>query len=89
MPLQFEVPHVEHQWADSRETHIAVATAIHAISLPGRSAEAIWEEPSVAEWGQVHIAVENYIDSGVFSAQDNGRYPWGEECVIIEVQVED
>ena len=81
--LQFATPAVSREWAASRETHIAVATAIHAISGPGRSAEAIWEAPTRAEWDHVCMAVENYIDAGLLPAEDDGRYPWGAEIVSV------
>lgn len=83
LPLQFRTPDVDAEWADSRKTHMAVATAIHAISAPLRSAEAIWEAPTWAEWDTVHVAVENYVGAGVFPAEDDGRYQWGEEAVLL------
>lgn len=55
----------------------------HAISGPLRSAEAIWEAPTWAEWDTVHVAVENYVGAGVFPAEDDGRYQWGEEAVLL------
>lgn len=82
--LQYAAPAVSGEWAGSRETHIAVATAIHAISGPGRSAERIWANPTAAEWDHVCMAVENYVDAGVFAAEDDGRYPWGCETVVLE-----
>ena len=82
--LQYKAPAIDRAWADSRETHIAVATAIHAISSPTRSPEAIWEAPTPAEWDNVCMAVENYINAGVFAAEDDGRYPWGGEVVTIQ-----
>ena len=82
--LQYAAPAVSREWATSRETHIAVATAIHAISGPSRSAEAIWEAPTPAEWDHVCMAVENYINAGLFAAEDDGRYPWGGETVVLQ-----
>ena len=81
--LQFAAPAVSREWAASRDTHPAVAMAIHAISGPGRSAEAIWEAPTRTEWDHVCMAVENYIDAGEFPAEDDGRYPWGAEIVSV------
>ena len=43
-PTQYALPTVDATWAASRETHIAVATAIHAISGPGRTPEQILQE---------------------------------------------
>lgn len=83
MTTQYAVPAVAANWADSRETHMAVATAIHAIADDKRSAEIIWEDPTPAEWDHVTMAVENYVASGVFSAEDDGRYQWGQECVVL------
>lgn len=82
--LQYTAPTISREWAASRETHIAVATAIHAISGPGRTPEAIWEDPTPAEWDHVCMAVENYIGAGLFPAEDDGRYPWGGEAVTLQ-----
>lgn len=84
LPLQFPVPQIDRAWADSRETHIAVATAIHAISDDSRTAEMIWEDPTAAEWDQVCMAVENYVGADVFLPEDDGRYPWGCGAVVID-----
>lgn len=81
--VQFATPKVSAEWAAARETHIAVATAIHAIADDKRSAEAIWEEPTPAEWDHVTMAVQNYIDNGVFRAEDDGRYNWGQEAITL------
>jgi len=82
--LQFAAPNVPAEWADSRETHIAVATAIHAISGPGRSAEKIWAAPTREEWDGVCMAVENYVDFGLFAAENDNRYAWGEAFVVLQ-----
>ena len=80
---QFNTPFVPRQWYESRETHPAVAMAIHAISYPHRAAVAIWEDPTESEWGMVKIAVDNYVDCGIFEAEQDGLYPWGEESIHI------
>ena len=72
------------QWASSRETHPAVACAIHAIADHRRTATAIWEAPTDAEVDHVKMAVEEYVREGDFSAEDDGRYPWGLETVVLE-----
>ncbi|GEM_PF-1349102 len=82
--LQYPVPTIDGAWAASRETHIAVATAIHAISDSSRSADDIWAEPTAAEWDHVCMAVENYVSAGAFAAEDDGRYPWGAEAVVLK-----
>ena len=46
----YQTPTVAPGWAERRETHPAVAMAIHAIADDRRSAEAIWEDPTKAEW---------------------------------------
>lgn len=81
--LQYPVPTINPEWASSRETHPAVATAIHAISGPCRTPEQIWEAPTPVEWDHVCMATENYIDAGVFEGEDDGRYPWGCETITI------
>ena len=81
MPLQYRTPTVPEGWASSRDTHDAVAMAIHAIASHHRTPEAIWEAPERAEWEQVAIAVENYVDNDVFAAEPDGRYQWGNEVI--------
>jgi hypothetical protein len=80
--LNYTVPTVDPQWANSRETNMAVATAIHAIADDKRSPEAIWEDPTTAEFDHITMAVEQYVTAGIFPAKDNGRYPWGCGVVI-------
>jgi hypothetical protein len=83
MSSQYATPRVSADWASSREAHPAVAMAIHAISDSRRSPEAIWEAPTKDEWDHVAMAVENYVANDVFEAEDDGRYPWGGECIEI------
>lgn len=80
---QYKTPAVAAEWADSRETHKAVAMAIHAIAGGSRTPEAIWANPTPAEWDHVTMAVENYINAGVFPAEDDGRYNWGQEVITL------
>jgi hypothetical protein len=68
-------------WAETRETHPAVAAAIHAIASDKRSAEAIWEAPTHIEWDHVAMAVEEYVVNGDFPAEDDGLYQWGQETI--------
>lgn len=84
MTPQYQTPAVPEQWAASRETHMAVAMAIHAIADTSRTPEQIWEDPTPAEWNHVTMAVENYIDCGLFTAEDDGRYAWGLEAIEIK-----
>ncbi len=79
-------PHVDPRWADTRNTHMAVATAIHAIADSKRSAEAIWDAPTAAECDNVAMAVKKYIAHGDFPAEADGRYPWGVETIILPVE---
>jgi hypothetical protein len=78
---QYSTPTVAAEWAGSRETHPAVAMAIHAIADGARTPEAIWEAPTAADWDNVAMAVQNYVDAGVVDAEDDGRYPWGAETI--------
>lgn len=84
MTSQYATPRVSADWASSRETHPAVAMAIHAISDSSRSPQAIWEAPTENEYDHIVMAVENYVANGVFEAEDDGRYPWGWDCIVIE-----
>ena len=88
MSSMYATPTIDPNWANSRETHAAVATAIHAISDSRRSPEAIWEDPTQAEVDHVTMAVESYINSGDFSAELDGRYPWGNEAIVLSTQPE-
>jgi hypothetical protein len=64
-------------WADSRETDLAIAYAIHSISDDKRSPEQIWEDPTSAEIDHIRMAIAEYITCGDIKADDIG-YAWGE-----------
>lgn len=83
MNLNYAIPAVPARWADSRETHPAVATAIHAIADKTRSPEAIWEAPTPAEWQHVAMAVEQYVTAGLFERMGEEGYSWGEETLLL------
>jgi hypothetical protein len=83
MNRNYQTPTVPEGWAESRHTHPAVATAIHAIAGKKRSAEAIWEYPTESEWQQVAMAVEEYLTHGDYPAEPDGLYPWGEETIRV------
>ena len=83
MNRNYTVLAVSAAWAASRETHMAVATAIHAIATTDRSADAIWEAPTSAEWDNVAMAVEEYVTQGDFASEEDGDYPWGGETIHI------
>lgn len=82
MTRNYRTPTVAASWANSRETDMAVATAIHAIADSSRSADAIWEAPTPAEWDHVQMAVEEYVRNGDFG-YDPAGYCWGQEIVRI------
>lgn len=75
----YTCPTISNEWSSSRETHPAVASAIHAISDSKRSPEAIWEAPDSAEWDHIEMAVEEYVSHGDF--EPDGRYSWGMETI--------
>ena len=77
----YNCPKISARWSETRETHPAVAAAIHAISTSKRSPEAIWTEPTGAEWDHVAMAVEEYIEAGEFEAEPDGQYPWGQAVI--------
>ena len=83
---QYKTPVVAANWAESRETHAAVATAIHAIADNRRTPEQIWENPTQAEWDHVTMAVQNYIENDLFTPEDDGRCCWGLEAIEIPGQ---
>lgn len=76
MNRNYTTPTVDTRWADSRETDMAVATAIHAIADSKRSAEAIWDDPTQAELDHVTMALEEYVRHGDFEHDPQG-YCWG------------
>jgi hypothetical protein len=82
MNRNYQTPAVPASWADSRQTDMAVAVAIHAISGGKRTPETIWEAPTPAEWGRVHMAVEEYVRHGDFEHDPTG-YCWGQEKIHI------
>lgn len=81
MSRNYTTPTVATEWANSRETSMPVAIAIHAIADSKRSAEAIWEAPTAAEFDHVTMAVEEYVTNGDFDWQP--RFFWGEETIEI------
>lgn len=82
MNRNYEAANVSrHDWADTHETHPAVAAAIHAIADSKRDVEMIWEAPTSAEWDAVTMAVEEYLTHGDFAREDDERYCWG-QCYI-------
>mgnify|MGYP006370375519 FL=1 len=82
MNRNYETPRVAADWANSRDTDMAVAVAIHAIADSKRSPEAIWQAPTPAEWDNVTMAVEEYVMHGDFEYDPSG-YCWGQETVRI------
>lgn len=83
MNRNFDLPQIDYQWANERETHPAVAAAIHAISDSTRSPQAIWEAPTRAEVDAVKSAVEEYLIHGDFPKEEDGIYPWGQGAIEI------
>jgi hypothetical protein len=82
MNRNYATPHVDAQWAASRETAMPVAVAIHAIADARRSPEAIWEAPTPAEFEHVQMAVAEYVRHGDFPAEPDG-FAWGLETVRV------
>jgi len=81
MSRNYKTPTVAPEWANSRETDMAVAVAIHAIADSRRSAEAIWEAPTPAEWDHVTMVVEEYVSHGDFDWEP--RFCWGAGAIEI------
>lgn len=79
----YKTPHVDPHWRDSRETHPAVAMAIHAIADSSRTPEMIWDQPREAEWDHINMAVAEYIEHGDFEREPNGEYAWGTAYVTL------
>jgi len=78
---QYNTPSVPTYWSDSRNTHPAVAMAIHAIADSSRPADDIWEEPTIAEFDHVIMAVGHYVDRGIFNQMN--QFWWGDLQVKI------
>ena len=71
------------RWADTHETAMPVAIAIHAIADSNRTAQEIWEAPTPSEWDYVAMAVTEQVAYGNCEFDEDG-YPWGMEIVSIE-----
>jgi hypothetical protein len=50
--------------------------AIHAIADSSRTADDIWEEPTIAEFDHVIMAVGHYVDRGIFNQMN--QFWWGD-----------
>ena len=87
MTTQYKTPTVPAEWADKRSTHEAVAMAIHAIADNTRPADDIWEAPTPAEVEHVAMAIHSYIEAGIFDAEDDGEYLWGDETVGVHKNI--
>ena len=70
-------------FGQSHQTHEAVVAAIFAICDSKRTAEAIWQHPTAAEWDNVCTAVKEYVTHGDFPAEIQGHYPWGQGAVEV------
>ena len=84
MTHNYEKPAIDANWANSRETHVAVATAIHAIADKKRTPEMIWECPTPAERQHVEMVVAEYITDGHFEPEEECRYSWGQEMIFVK-----
>ena len=80
MSRNYETPAVAAEWFQTRETDEVVAMAIHAIADTARSADAIWEAPTAAEWDHVLMALNEYCACGDI---EPGTYCWGQETVEV------
>ena len=83
MNRNYTRPFVDPGWSDKRETHPAVAIAIHAIADSNRTADDIWHNPTSAEFSHVTMAVQEYLSHGDFAPTDDGRYQWGLEFISL------
>lgn len=81
MNRNYLTPTIDPQWADSRNTDLEVAIAIHAIADPDRSANDIWEAPTNAEWDHVIMAITEYVAHG---DTDQREFNWGQESFNID-----
>jgi hypothetical protein len=84
MTLKYPTPAVPPGWAESRQTHPAIAMAIHAISDSRRTPEAIWESRTEDEIEDVRDAVSSYLDDAVFQEEEDGRFSWGVAIMFIK-----
>lgn len=85
MSRNYKITTVAADWANSRETDMAVATAIHAIADSQRTPEDIWESPTPAEMDHVRMAVAEYVRHGDYPFDASG-YCWGQETIRIETE---
>jgi hypothetical protein len=85
MSVSYKNPHVavSLEWSGQHRTHIAVATAIHAIADQSRDAEAIWRHPTRAERDHVATLVADYLAHGAFPRSPDNKYAWGAQPIEI------
>lgn len=69
------------RWAESRETHPAVAQAIHNLATPERSADAIWDDATAREIESVEAGVRSLISAGFTAVEADGQYHWGQSPI--------
>ena len=84
--LQYELPISIAEaaaWGDCRNTDSIIAMAIHAIADDKRSPDEIWVDATSAERDHVLMALENYIDNGIFPAAHDGNYRWGSYTITL------
>ena len=77
-------------WAESHNTDLAVAVAIHAISEPttGRTPDEIWESPKRSEYDHICMAINEYLICGDFDYPVDGYFWWGEAQIHISDSAE-
>lgn len=77
------VPYVSPQWADTRQTDMIVATAIHAVAKGRRTPEEIWDAPTKQEMQAVKNTIVDYIKYGYYDFDPFG-FQWGQETIRVK-----
>lgn len=73
----FPTQTVPADWAADRDTDFVVAIAIHAVAdhIEDRTAQEVFEDPSLFEVCQVMVLVDRYVRDGDYPDQPDG-YRW-------------
>ncbi len=73
---------IQPDWYQSRNTHPAVAAAIHVVAGEvGKTPEQLWEEPTTTEFDSVRAILNELIELGDLEPEPDGKYAWGNDTV--------
>jgi hypothetical protein len=71
-------------WAEERDTHPAIARAIHEIATADRTPQQIWERPTEDEDLEISAALYGYLKRGEFPRTTDNTYSWGKSYLRVD-----